>query len=182
MADFRAFILWVGNDCALVCRYVFVMATNPEACLDSLSDELIVEIFSYLSRHKASLLQILRTSKRYNRITEPMLYQTIYDYRSGRFNEDYSFFRLRSVANRPDLVRYVREIEIEAEEACKPENCIEWENMVVRVLQNAVNIKRLESTSGGLRCRVSRRRRLFIRGRIFRRRIWFRQRWCRRRR
>jgi hypothetical protein len=119
------------------------MATNPEACLDSLSDELIVEIFSYLSRHKASLLLILRTSKRYNRITEPMLYQTIYDYGSGRINEDYSFFKLRTVANRPDLASCVGEIEIEAEEACKPEKRIKWEIMVVRVLQNAVNIKRL---------------------------------------
>jgi hypothetical protein len=143
MVDFRAFTLWIGNDYGLVCRYVFVMATNPEACLDSLSDELIVEIFSYLSRHKASLLLILRTSKRYNRITEPMLYQTIYDYGSGRINEDYSFFKLRTVANRPDLASCVGEIEIEAEEACKPEKRIKWEIMVVRVLQNAVNIKRL---------------------------------------
>jgi hypothetical protein len=143
MVDFRAFILWTGNDCGLVCRYVFVMATNPEACLDSLSDELIVEIFLYLLRHKASFLLILRTSKRYNRITEPMLYQTIYDYGSGRINEDYSFFKLRTVANRPDLASCVGEIEIEAEEACKPEKCIECENILVRVLRNAVSIKRL---------------------------------------
>jgi hypothetical protein len=72
-----------------------------------------------------------------------MLYQTIYDYGSGRINEDYSFFKLRTVANRPDLARCVGGIEIEAEEACKPEKCIEWENMLVRVLRNAVNIKRL---------------------------------------
>jgi hypothetical protein len=72
---------------------------NPQACLDGLPDELILEILSYLDEN--SFEQILQTNKRYKRTGDSLLFH------EASMSEH---SKMTSIANHLELARYIEQI------------------------------------------------------------------------
>jgi hypothetical protein len=107
---------------------IFVALENPGACLDGLPDELIVEIFSHLS--KDDLQQVFRANRHYKRIAYSFVYRVVKDLDDRK--------KLRSIANHPGLAKHIQTI------CAMPfRNYMDWANELAQVLQNAIHIRLL---------------------------------------
>lgn len=78
-----------------------VVPNNPQACLGSIPEELLLKVAKYLYQDRRALAILCRTNRRCKRVAEEVLYKNI-----GRLS--YNYEKAQSVASNPLLGSHVR--------------------------------------------------------------------------